>query len=92
MVDPELLNLLCCPETHQSLRQADACLLEQLNRQIDAGTLMNRGGRKLSEKIADGLIREDGKILYPVRNQIPVMLVEEGIACAEAHFSGSSTT
>jgi uncharacterized protein len=79
MVDSKLLNLLCCPETHQVLRLADAELLEQLNRRIGAGSLQNRGGRAISEKLAEGLLREDGKVLYPVRNNIPVMLVEEGI-------------
>jgi len=79
MVDPELLSLLCCPETHQELRLADAELLKQLNQRISAGTLQNRGGRAVSEKIAEGLLRQDGKVLYLIRNDIPVMLVEEGI-------------
>ena len=92
MVDPDLLSLLCCPETRQGLRQADAPLLEKLNQQITAGSLLNRTGGRVSEKLTGGLIREDGKILYPVRNGIPVMLVDEGISCAEAHFSGTSTT
>jgi uncharacterized protein YbaR (Trm112 family) len=80
MVDPELLSLLCCPETHQDLRLADAALLEQLNQKISAGNLRNRAGRVVSEKLSEGLLRDDGKVLYPVRNNIPVMLVEEGIA------------
>ena len=79
MVDPELLSLLCCPETHQVLRLADAELLEQLNRRIAAGSLQNGRGCAISEKLAEGLLREDGKVLYPVRHNIPVMLVEEGI-------------
>lgn len=79
MVDPELLSLLCCPETHQELRLAGAELLEQLNLKIGAGSLQNRGGSAISEKLTGGLLREDGKVLYPVRNGIPVMLVEEGI-------------
>jgi hypothetical protein len=35
----------------------------------------------IKEKLQEGLIREDGKFLYPVR-QYPVMLVSEGIAVA----------
>jgi uncharacterized protein YbaR (Trm112 family) len=79
MVDPELLKLLCCPETHQGLRPADMALLQQLNQKIGAGVLQNRAGRAVAEKLGDGLLREDGKILYPVRSGIPVMLVDEGI-------------
>ena len=79
MVDPELLKMLCCPETHQSLRLADPELLERLNQKVVSGTLRNRGGRAVSVKLDSALVRQDGKILYPVRNEIPVMLVEEGI-------------
>ena len=79
MVDPELLKLLCCPETHQGLRLARAELLQQLNQKIAVGNLQNRGGRPVSEKLAEALLREDGKVLYPIRNGIPVMLVDDGI-------------
>jgi uncharacterized protein YbaR (Trm112 family) len=80
MVDPDLLKLLCCPETHQGLRLADGELLKTINQMIGAGTLKNRAGRSVSEKLSEGLVRQDSKVLYPVRNDIPVMLLEEGIA------------
>ena len=79
MLDPELLKLLCCPETHQGLGAAEGELLQRLNQQIAQGVLRNRAGRLVSEKITDGLLRADGQVLYPIRNEIPVMLVEEGI-------------
>ncbi len=79
MVDPELLQLLCCPETHQELHLADSAQLEELNRRIASGELRSRSGRIVSEQIAEGLVRTDGKLLYPIRNNIPVMLVEEGL-------------
>ena len=79
MVDPELLKLLCCPETHQDLRLADPQLLQRLNQKIVAGTLHNRAGRAVLLKLDGGLVRQDEKILYPVRNDIPVMLIDEGI-------------
>ena len=82
MVDPELLNLLCCPETHQDLQLADPALLKELNEKISTGNLRNRAGRIVSEQLAEALLRHDGKILYPIRNDIPVMLVEEGIVLA----------
>jgi uncharacterized protein YbaR (Trm112 family) len=79
MVDSELLKLLCCPETHQELRLAEPALLEELNRKIVAGDLRNRTGKTVSEKLGEALVRADGKLLYPIRNSIPVMLVDEGI-------------
>jgi uncharacterized protein YbaR (Trm112 family) len=79
MVDPELLKLLCCPETHQPLRPADSLLLQELNGKIAAKDLSNRAGRTVTEEIQEGLLRADGKVLYPIRKGIPVMLAEESI-------------
>ena len=79
MVDPELLRLLCCPETHQDLVIADATLVEKLNGQVASGTLKNRDGRIVERKLEGGLIRSDGKFLYPIRRDIPVMLIDEAI-------------
>ena len=82
MVDPELLRLLCCPETHQDLTLADPNLLEKLNGQIELRTLKNRAGRLVERKIDGGLVRDDRKFLYPIRQDIPVMLIEEAIPIA----------
>lgn len=78
-VNPELLEILVCPETRQPLALAGADVLARLNEEIDAGRLRNRGGEAVSKRIAEGLVREDGKILYIVDDDIPVMLVEESI-------------
>ena len=79
MIDAELLKILCCPETHQGLRVAEPALVGNLNQQIAAGGLKNRAGQPVKEKIDDGLVRADGKFLYAVRQDIPVMLVDEAI-------------
>jgi uncharacterized protein YbaR (Trm112 family) len=79
MIDADLLKILCCPETHQGLRVAEPALLEKLNQQIAAGGLKNRAGQPVKEKIDGGLVRADGKFLYAIRQDIPVMLVDEGI-------------
>ncbi|MFW5960454.1 MAG: Trm112 family protein [Chitinivibrionales bacterium] len=80
MVKPELMNILCCPETKQDLYEADEKTVELLNKRIAKGEVVNRSGRKVTEKIDGGLIRSDDKYLYPVRADIPVMLIDEGIA------------
>jgi len=79
MIDPELLKILCCPESHQELRVAESELVQKLNAQVQAGTLKNRAGQPVKEKLDEGLVRSDGKFLYPVRRNIPVMLVDEAI-------------
>jgi uncharacterized protein YbaR (Trm112 family) len=79
-VNPELLEILVCPETKQPVREAGADVLARLNAEIEAGRLRNRGGEPVKNAIAEGLVREDGKVLYPVDDGIPVMLIEESLS------------
>lgn len=98
MVHPELLEILCCPESHQTVREAPAELVAEVNRAIRAGTVKNREGAAVAEEIEGGLVREDGAVLYPVRNGIPIMLIGERLALplasdgaeAEAPAEGSA--
>ncbi len=41
--------------------------------------MTNRGGAGVREPIEGGLVRQDGKWLYPIRDDIPIMLVEEAL-------------
>ena len=83
MVDTELLEILACPETRQPVRLADEDLVRRVNAAVAAGTLKNREGGPVTEPIEAGLVREDGRYLYPVRDDIPVMLIGEGIEVGE---------
>ena len=78
-VSPELVEILVCPETKQPVAVASEDVLAQVNDKISAGSLRNRGGEKVEKAITEGLLREDGRILYPVDDGIPVMLIEESI-------------
>ena len=79
MIDPELLKIMGCPETHQPVAPAEQLLIDKLNQQIAAGQVTNRAGQAVTEKIDGGLVREDRKFLYPIRGNIPVMLIDEAI-------------
>ena len=73
-ISPELLELLRCPETYQRLTLAPAELL----RRVESENLRDRRGRPVAS-MAAALLREDGAVLYPIRDRIPVMLVDEAI-------------
>jgi uncharacterized protein len=82
LIDPGLLKILCCPETHQPVTEADAALVAQLNGRVAAGTLKNAGGKAVTDKLDGALVRSDRSVAYPIRNRIPILLVEEAIPIA----------
>ncbi|MFQ6614352.1 MAG: Trm112 family protein [Fidelibacterota bacterium] len=75
----ELISILCCPETKESLIPAEEELIEKINLAIAREQVRQRNGETVREEIDAGLIRADGKYLYPVRREIPIMLVDESI-------------
>ncbi len=79
MVDKELLDMLCCPETKEDVFLADPALIVALNERVAGGQVKNRGGETVAEKLDSGLVRADKKFLYPIREDIPIMLIDEAI-------------
>jgi len=76
---PVFTELLRCPETHQKLTAAPPGLLARLRSEQAAGKLFTSAGKLVPAPIEEGLLREDGAMLYPVWDGIPVMVVEEAI-------------
>jgi len=83
MIDKVLLEILVCPETKQAVSLADASTLDAVNAGIAAGTVRNRGGNVVAGELVAALVREDGRALYPIRDEIPVMLIDEAIELDE---------
>ena len=79
MVSKELLDILVCPETRQPLAQVSDDLIARLNAKIASGQLTNRAGQVVTNRLTGGLVRQDGQFLYPIVDDIPLMLVDEAI-------------
>ncbi|MFK5924953.1 MAG: hypothetical protein QM496_22460 [Verrucomicrobiota bacterium] len=78
-ISPDLINILRCPESQQSLSLADPELLDKLNHDIDQKQLKNHVGDLIEEPLEAGLIRADHQRLYPVKDDFPIMLIDEAI-------------
>ena len=78
-MDKRLLSILCCPVTHKGLSVAGAALLADVNAAIAAGGVHNRDGSALDGPLAEALVTDDGKVLYPVNDGIPVLLEGESV-------------
>jgi len=78
-MDKRLLSILCCPVTHKGLLLARPELLNKINTAISSGKLVNRDGAELSESLDEALVTDDGKIMYPVNDGIPVLLEGESV-------------
>ncbi len=79
MINKELLDILCCPETKQDIEYIEGGVIVKINQEIESGSLKNRGDELVKEPIDAGLLREDRKYIYPIREDIPIMLIDEGI-------------
>src|SRR6185503_2857637 len=53
-IDPELLSILACPETHQGLAEASAAELQKINTGIAAGGVKNVGGKAVTSPLEAG--------------------------------------
>jgi len=83
MMDKRLLSILCCPVTHKGLSLARPELLDKINTAISAGKLVNHDGTELSSSLAEALVTDDGKIMYPVNDGIPVLLESESVGLSQ---------
>ncbi len=78
-MEKRLLQILRCPVTQKGLTLARRDLLGKVNAAIEAGTLRNRDGNVLAGSMDAALVTDDGKVLYPIMDGIPVLLEDESV-------------
>jgi uncharacterized protein YbaR (Trm112 family) len=82
-IDGKLLEILCCPISKSPLSRLERSRLDKLNRAITAGEVQQVDGVAVSETLREALVTEDGKVIYPVVDDIPVLLSERGIGTTQ---------
>jgi uncharacterized protein YbaR (Trm112 family) len=79
MISQELISILACPESKQKLSLAKDETVSELNGLITLEKITTVQGVSVKGEVETLLIRDDNKVGYPVREGIPVLLIEEGI-------------
>ena len=82
-MDKRLLDILCCPETKVPVRPLVRNELDALNKAIAAGGVRTAAAAAVSSPLQAGLITSDGKLIYRIEDDIPVMLVDEAIGTTQ---------
>lgn len=82
-VDGKLLAILCCPVSKKPLTVLGLEKLDKLNSAIANGEALYVDGEKITQPLQEGLITDDGKVIYPVEDNIPVLLEEKGIGITQ---------
>jgi uncharacterized protein YbaR (Trm112 family) len=79
VINESLVEILRCPQDRSRVHPAPPAIVDAINRAVDAGAAVNQAGERLERRIDGGLIREAGDLLYPIVDDIPVMLPDEAI-------------
>lgn len=82
-MDKRLLDILCCPVSKVPVRPLSKRELESLNEAVASGKVDSVAGTPIRDRLVEGLITTDGKVIYRVDDGIPVMLPEEGIGTTQ---------
>jgi uncharacterized protein YbaR (Trm112 family) len=82
-VDGKLLEILCCPVSKTPLTVLGQDKLQLLNSAIAGNEALYINGETVTEPLQEGLITQDGKVIYAVQDDIPILLEEKGIGTTQ---------
>ena len=78
-MDPNLLNIICCPVTRGKLSIATPEQLALINAEIANSTLKKLDGSIAEKPQSKALINATKTLLYPIEEDIPILLEKEAI-------------
>ncbi len=84
MIPTDFLELLRCPQSGQPLGLAGPDVLASLNERISRKLQAGQGedgfaGVAVGQPFTEALLTHDQLLLYPIRDGIPILLVEAAI-------------
>ncbi len=78
-----LLDILCCPVSHEPLRPLEKSRLKKLNEAIKKGDAQYIDHQPVSGPASAALITRDNKVIYLIEDGIPVLLPDRGIGTTQ---------
>ena len=78
-MDPNLLNVICCPVTREKLSIVTSKQLELINSEITKSNLTKLDGSIAEKPQFKALINATKTLLYPIEEDIPILLESEAI-------------
>ena len=84
-MDKRLLDILCCPVSKSPVKPLNKAQLDILNQEIQRGAVQTTAGIVVAAPLQAGLLTMDGKVIYRIEDDIPVMLADEAICTTQLH-------
>lgn len=86
-MDRKLLDIICCPVTRSSLELLPEHELGALNELIGLKRIKNREDSVVDAPLKEALVTRSGKLIYPIRDGIPVLLEDQAMSLQQLEGS-----